>query len=490
MGSRVYYYSSTPKAAPQDYRFFTHSKPSTKPHPIPQVAVLEAMEPKAYALPLPNLKKTVFLTIQHGLETTLSLYEKVKKLGIPAKNIFASTKAYSNCPEVELQICNMGINWVPSPPPPNIAQYRQTNRQTIRTLWQKCMDYIQTEDIETLIILDEGGRLIEAMPYDLRFECNVAGIEQTRGGLYNPNSHSVLFPVISVAQSAAKLRLESPLIADAVLKKIQAIIQKMPTLKTSKVFGVIGNGAIGSNVVKYLLSEGYKVILYDENANTFKQSSKSPLFRTDSIQHVIMNSGVIIGCTGKDVTKGLGADILEYTALNKTFISCSSEDKEFYELLATIAAKTNTTYDPLSDIVYTINENTSITIVNGGFPVNFDRSPVSVPTQDIQLTRGLLYGSILQALRVARKPIGGGMVINTPSLLTLNPALQKFVVNTWRHTQPEERYHSEEWELFENTQAILAESGGKYYPDRELEEAFAVELTPHFTPCLSLTLTR
>jgi hypothetical protein len=80
----------------------------------------------------------------------------------------------------------------------------------------------------------------------------MAGIEQTRGGLYSPAINSLPFPLIEVASSAIKRHLESPLIVEAIIKKLHNALGTRKDIHLNTVFGVIGNGAIGSSVTRYL----------------------------------------------------------------------------------------------------------------------------------------------------------------------------------------------------------------------------------------------
>ena len=461
---------------PSQSRFFIEH---IKPHPIPELPVLNALREKAQFLPIINLKKAALVSIQHNLESTPSLYQQLIKLGLPANNIYASGKWYSDNVQVIERIKKMGIHYIDSPAPSNITQYRDCNRRKMEKIWLTCHDDIKKKQIDTLLVLDEGGRLLESMPYELRLTCKTAGIEQTKAGLFNTNSHFVPFPIINIADSFAKRDLESPLIADAIWQHIHTLIHTDSNLKSATVFGVIGNGAIGSNVVKNLLAQGHFVLIYDEKESAFNIGTFKRLFRMSSIQGVILNSEVILGCTGKDITQHLD---IKSIAMNKTFISCTSEDKEFFSLLKFIASESNQIYPPFSDINYKLGGNVSIKIIRGGFPVNFDKSPISVPTQDIQLTRGLLFGGILQALTVVKKPMGNGWAINHPVLFSLDPHIQKFVVDIWRKFQPEKRYPKPLLDSFQDIDWIKNKSGGVYQENPIFKQIFSIPSPPHPQP--------
>jgi len=115
---------------------------------------------------------------------------------------------------------------------------------------------------------------------------------------------------------------------------------------------------------------------------------------------------------------------------HKTFVSCSSGDIEFNALLQAIGtAVPPLQRDPLGTLQVTFpHAGLRVTVMCGGFPANFDRTNQSVPDQNIQLTRGLLLGAVVQATdRVASA---------RPRNEMLSPSVQRFVVDEW------ERYGS------------------------------------------------
>ena len=83
----------------------------------------------------------------------------------------------------------------------------------------------------------------------------------------------------------------------------------------------------------------------------------------------------------------------------KVLISCSSQDLEFRSALLSL---NDGNHGPVSqrqltcEVTVPLSEG-KLRILRGGFPVNFDGSRESVPAADIQMTRGLLLGAILQA---------------------------------------------------------------------------------------------
>ena len=115
----------------------------------------------------------------------------------------------------------------------------------------------------------------------------------------------------------------------------------------------------------------------------------------------------------------------------KTLISCSSEDKEFLSLLRLLDWQG---YVPDSNPFQTVPldlPNCTLRILRGGFHINFDGSPESVQSTDIQMTRGLLLGGILQAAFCER---GKWQALERGEML--DPAIQQLVVTKWLKQEP------------------------------------------------------
>lgn len=328
-----------------------------------------------------------------------------------------------------------------------------------------------------MIILDDGGRCIEEMPYYLPIHYFSASIEQTRGGLYSNSLDTLMLPLIEVASSAVKKHIESPMIAQAVLNRVKKLVPSL-NLNKETVCGVVGNGAIGNAIAKYLLSLGQNVVVFDDSTDAFKSVANEQLARMPSIETLIRHSSHVFGCTGKDITKNM--DIFDIVENDITLISCTSEDKEFLSLLKKVAEEGKRFYfEPLSDITCLSNKKHKILILKSGFPINFDCTPSSVPSKDIEITRALLLGASMQAILTASKLIKDGVTVNQPKRHMLDPYLQQRVLREWLKYQPAQRYSQELLSNFDNIEWIIANSGGTYYPNSTLRNSFAVEDEKH-----------
>ena len=111
---------------------------------------------------------------------------------------------------------------------------------------------------------------------------------------------------------------------------------------------------------------------------------------------------MIIGATGTDFTKGVVFDNL---IGQKYLASASSSDIEFYSIL-----NRNRFENLYEDFDISINTNSTFTVLNGGYPINFNRTVEVEKPQNISLTRCLLYAGFTQALRLDYKNLKNKIV--------------------------------------------------------------------------------
>jgi S-adenosylhomocysteine hydrolase len=236
---------------------------------------------------------------------------------------------------------------------------------------------VEIGKFERVIIIDDGGHLLSLSQEMFKGHKNIVGVEQTTSGYEKLRSMNLTFPVINVARSPAKLVYESPMIAEAVVKKIYKLIASLEN--NSKKILIIGNGAIGSALYTTLRNT-YEVELYDHQENNrriTKENFHKELGRFD----------IVLGCTGHTCIPESTHPFLKEGCV---LISVSSSDREFDSVH--IRRKAGIISSCHDDV-----EANGIRLLNCGFPVNFDGRRHSVPPEKIQLTRALLAAGIFQA---------------------------------------------------------------------------------------------
>jgi hypothetical protein len=410
------------------------------------------------------------------LYTSIDLFDALIALGANPSNIFLIGKHYSSCQEVERLIRLRGIKLLQLEPLNGLASYADVFNKQINELWRNAIYHSVENQITGFIVLDDGGRCLEMAPYDLLKDKPIFGIEQTTAGIFAEKNFSDKINFINVATSAVKKFIEPFFIIDAIIKKLT------PYLIAEKniLFGIVGSGVIGAAIIKKLKSLKSNIIIYDKNIN-FDKNDHEIKYAT-SISELINRSYYILGCTGSDITENINFEEVIYS--NKIFISCTSEDKEFLTLLKYVQSKKGDfTNDPLMDINFRLNASASITILRGGFPINFDNSGESVPKNNIQLTRGLLLSSIIQALYLLPKMYK----THVAGRIMLEPNLQKFIVDEWFSSNKDTPISTAVIENFNSVEWIAQNSSGQFIQVPDILTTRLVAANTGVTPSLELS---
>jgi hypothetical protein len=381
------------------------------------LAVLDAIISRADRTPRPQLERTIFVCVQHLLETTGSLIESLLDLGADPRNIFVLGKCYSSNASVLQRLLSLGVHARSGTVPGHLGTYRAAMSDDVARMWATVSLHVK-RGVERVVVLDDGGMCLGGLPENLIDRVPVVGIEQTTSGLIQLRAPKC--PIIEVASSAAKRLLEPPLIAMALRTKLSDLFADRARYRC----GVIGFGHIGQAVVAGLAAGGHSVRVYDKIGIRGEMPAGSQA--CNSLSELMAASDMIFGCAGADVMSAPTEALRELTG-KRVFISCSSGDIEFNELLREIGRHSpQLQIDPLATLQTAFpTSRLQITVVRGGFPANFDRTTESVPSRDIQLTRGLLLGALLQASECAiAQPRQA-----RPEMLS--PFLQQFVVDEW-----------------------------------------------------------
>lgn len=386
---------------------------------------------------LPNLENCFFVSGQHILGTTASLFKWLKDdLNLKTEKTYIVGKCYSTHPDVLQAMKDLDFNMFASKLHIRLGGFDQAYDRDMHTMWNLASQKIQQtirsgEKVEGIIVMDDGGHLFDTFPDDLynflideKNNIPVVGIEQTSSGIRD--SRGFLFPNIEVASSAAK-RLEAPMIAELMEKQLEKTLQELKeelekhhaslgtagdSYKNLR-YGVVGHGRIGSAMLGALLKHGCAHVNVFDTKSVDEYEGVSV---HNSLRKLVVNSDVLIGCTGQDfiLKEPKGVDgFLEYVEERHqdrqfplVLISASSKDKEFKELLKHIHANNrNGPIGPLDDVPHPKGKNGQITkliILGGGTPFNFrminkHQQVHSVPPEQIQLTRGLLATAVMQA---------------------------------------------------------------------------------------------
>ncbi len=262
--------------------------------------------------------------------------------------------------------------------------YEYAVQKSVAILWTKVIEELKKNDITKLLLVDDGGDLWASIPWEALHGVSICGVEQTQRGITRlKNSHLRIPSIVNVASSGAKKLVESLFIGRSVVDKLF----EGGHLRSKRI-GIMGMGSIGAAVLASLKKLGLQPLHYDPSyhhhmpANTDARASIDSLFN---------DSDIIIGTTGTDSMKGVAVERIHG---HKVLASASSADVEFSSLLKMAPATTS----PFSTRQVRIHEDLMVDILNGGYPLNFDRENNATPSDDIVLTRCLLYIGAMQAV--------------------------------------------------------------------------------------------
>jgi S-adenosylhomocysteine hydrolase len=361
-------------------------------------------------------------------------------IGFRPENIHIIGKPYSTISSCLDIIKNFGINYYLNLRPDSYGNFKKYFIKDIHSMWKQIVSS-HLSKISNLLVLDDGGLCITNTPNKIVKNYKIIGIEQTQNGLDIIKNFKLLYPVVNVASSAVKKKLEPYIITNSIISSIGA--KKIE----NKRCGIVGYGALGSILSKKITSIANELIFYDINSkinSKLKNNAKNVL-------ELFQKTDILFGCTGVDITKIIFRKMLSFEN-NKTLVSCSSGDYEFNSLLNKLHYKPNE--KKLTTNIEYIYNKFKLQILNGGFPINFNRQYEVEPIEHIQLTRTLLFIGIIQSLFMENKK-------NTNLIYKLDALLQKSVVNNWVKYIRNKEINIDEIKYFNSCSWINYNSEGK-----------------------------
>lgn len=382
-------------------------------------ALLEAARSNPVAKPLSKLPLIDWFAMTHNIKPqknliivyhshiVLSSQEFIKHLAYIAgpENTFVLEKPYSTIPEAFSKLAEGGIRTYQLKIDSNMS-YEYSIKRNVDYFWREIQEHVHAHKVKKIIVISDGADVLLSPVIKELSNIDIIGVEQTERGNRRLANSKQYFPIISIANIKAKKKYESPIIAAAALAKIESEW----LLNSNFSYGVVGAGSIGREVIRLLNDHGIAPLVYDPIS-----VYPSDYLNTFTLENLVQKSDIIIGTTGTDCLRGM---FIEKIKGKKTFISTSSSNIEFdylFDLAKTYANR-------FEDVTLQISKLFTAIILNGGYPINFDRSIEWEPLKDIQLTRALIYAAVYEAL------------INNSTrtkLRTLQPKLETKIINKW-----------------------------------------------------------
>lgn len=372
-------------------------------------------------------------------------------IGIKKRNIFIIPKPYSSIPSTVQNLMEKGFYVNRTNRYFKPGDYDHSMEEVLKVACEAAFRTIKSTGARKsrprVILIDDGGFLTQW--WDRLFgedNIDVFSIQQTTSGVFRPPNQGRIAK-IDVARCAAKRHFESAIIAKGVTRKVETV----KILDPSKKIGVCGYGSIGKALASSLSDKGYSVSIYDKDPS-YKNCKGSRLKLADSKFHLLRKSDVVFGTTGRN---WLDEQTIERVRSPKIFISCSSRSVEFLTLIQNYWYDLENSKDPYG-IIFAF-KNVGHKILNGGFPINFDRKKEWEKGEEIALTRGLTFAAILQVMSMSNE-------LKPRSSIKFFPILQKYVCDQWMlHAHLDTEHFGISENEFESLDWWDRESGGYDY---------------------------
>jgi S-adenosylhomocysteine hydrolase len=315
--------------------------------------------------------------VQHILPTTFLMFKELFKKGLKPQNLSLLGKCYSTDRSVFEEMLSCGIDVCPSSVEfDSHKPYDCSFAENIHQFLEKRKEKLNCVSNKKIIVLDDGGDLLNAVTGFLECYGHAFGMEQTSSGYHRLKNKSHQLPIINLARARSKLIIEPKRIIDLSLLRIKKYLKNC-NRKVSKAL-IIGNGAIGSKAFQNLKDE-YTILRYDLDP---ERSDITP----GCLDQHLNEFDLIIGCTGStSITEN------QHKLLKKGCIlaSFSSSDREFDAVhLRKKIIKTTACFDHLD-----IN---GVTLLNCGFPISFDGQDDVDDPEFFQFIRALIISCIAQ----------------------------------------------------------------------------------------------
>lgn len=331
-------------------------------------------------------KDCAIIVHTHLLPNNRPLFRHLASL-LDFGQMYVLDKPYSTVKSTFNELVWAGFEVVPIQMDANLP-YEFAVHKSLDVLWRMVIDDQKKRGFKKLLIIDDGGDVWRSIPYKELGDVSIGVVEQTQRGIARLNNSSLDHPpIVSVASAGIKKIVESRFIGESVVKKMI----ELGTFKNSKQVGIIGMGSIGIAIGDCLKKVGITFLSYDPTYHLTEQSNSST---RNSLDSLINECDLLIGTTGTDALKGLPFDRI--ITGNKVLVSASSADLEFFSILK-LANKRS---EPFETVHIDIHEKMSVDVLNGGYPINFDREKDTTPDEDIVLTRCLMYIGAMQAIEL------------------------------------------------------------------------------------------
>jgi len=393
--------------------------PETIPDRLPLLDAFVAE--RAESAPLAGVSAVL---IQHQLGSIVPMVRALLSLGLEPDRVFFVDIPYSANAEVRVALeglCLQKAHFASGSY--DLSQpYAAFQRRRVQDIAAGMLGELRPND--PLLVLDDGAYFVEAACCFARSFGDLRVVEQTTRGIIKIHDDAAMsryvasVPLIDVARSSSKARLEAPWIGEAVCRSLHRTLGRHFALASGERALVTGFGVIGRAVASSLMTElgipPSRIHVLDPSPSAQRAALEQGLILWDRRSAAHLRFKLVVGCSGQ-TSIGIGDRVfLEDGAVLASASSGSGElsREQFVELADThpsddifvLEGETLATRSIHDSIDLHLVDRT-VRFLNGGFPVNFDGRVNNVAAERIQVTRTLMVGAALQAVESARRGI-------------------------------------------------------------------------------------
>jgi S-adenosylhomocysteine hydrolase len=395
-------------------------------------------------------KDVKVVCVQHLLPTFAGVLNELEKGGAKKEDVHLIGKSYSTVDDMYAWTVGQGYDVDPQSIGGNADSVEEHLVEAARQKLTELFDGVDPKtSTQRFVLADDGGNLLYTLnKFFPQYAHLCVGFEQTARGIQvlqqmQKDGTPVLCPIINMAKSDLKAATEIPLIGEnVVFDALQDLDEmKLPQPKTAT---VLGFGAVGQQTVKALQRRGIDVVVYDPSPEA-QAAARAAGLKVASQQDALGAGDIVFGVTGHGA---MTLDDYKYLKDGAVLVNGASGNHE----LGTEAFGTKgrwfreMAYEPdklmVSDtgvsamfqgrrvelgqgdlgspsqhrIVKDHETGKEALVLRSGHVVNLGSD---LPPEWIQVTRSLVFGSMVQALNT-----------KDPGIVDVDPKIQQLIRDT------------------------------------------------------------
>lgn len=345
-----------------------------------------------------DLSNTLLISGHHILESNKLLLDYFTQKWLLPSNIHVIWKCYSTNSEVLDEYKHSWYNIS------DLSTYFEISNSfwtqysnNIKNFVDNLLKNIDITSYNKVIVWDDWGKILQYLKTLDIDTSNFYWIEHTSNWFHRLKNEEKKFPVINVARSEVKLDIESIFVAELAYNNFKEMSE---TINYNSNVLIVWWWAIWTALKNLISLDFTNITVIDINPE------KSDLHNYNIID-VINKNDIIFWCTWEQVVT---FDDFSKISKWKSFISLSSWDYEF-----PVHEIRNHTLDSWvwDNIKYNWN-----TILNWWFPITFRGLRKAIPSEQIQVTRTLIYWAVKQIIT---------WDIGDKSFIELEKGVQEFI---------------------------------------------------------------